>query len=216
MEMAGDGPLGTIRAEADTLGHLRGLVGNSLAEGDLSGTVALGTGMLKVIRQTEKDDNYESKVQLIGGGIASNVANYLHISEQVRSAVLLGVQANPSGISSAGGLIVQAMPGADPNALALLESVIAEAEPVSTLLENGGGQGLLDGILGGFGPESLHQSELALKCDCERERFEHHIRALVEREPDILDGDEDIEVECSFCGARYDFRTDEFRPPSIH
>ena len=61
-----------------------------------------------------KTRNYESRVSLVEGGVASNVVHFLEQSEQIRSAVMLGVLARPAGVVAGGGLIVEALPGADP------------------------------------------------------------------------------------------------------
>ena len=210
LEAAGDGPLGRVRAEADTLGHLRGLVEHRLAATtDDSGDASeLGAGTFRVIRHTD-NRNYESKVALVPGGVARNVANFLGISEQVRSAVLLGVQARATGIVAGGGLIVQAMPDADPRVVRSLEDRLETLPGASLLLEEEGADGLLGRALGELGPEPLHEAPLALSCDCDRDRFGAHIRALAETQPDVLDENDDTRVECSFCGARYVFEREE-------
>ena len=209
LEASGTGPLGRVRAEADTLGHLRGMVEQRLAsEGSTNkGIPQLGTGILRVVRQSDKQ-SYESKVELVGGGVARNVANFLDTSEQIRSAVLLGVQARRRGIVAGGGLIVQALPDADPTILATLEAKLDELPGASQLLEEGGPQGLLEAALGELEPEELHVAPLILSCDCDRERFGSHIRSLAETEPDLV-ADKETHVQCSFCGAEYAFAATE-------
>jgi len=214
LEAAGDGPLGRVRAEADTLGHLRGLVENPLAAGSSDSTRALelGTGLLRVVRQSDKrvhESNYESQVLLVAGGVARNVANFLDRSEQIRSAVLLGVHASADGIDAGGGLIVQAMPGASPPIISELEQRLATLPGTSQLLQDGDSLGLMETVLEGLDPEPLHEAPLVLSCDCDRERFRSHILSLSEQEPDLVDETEDTLIECSFCGAEYEFAPDE-------
>ena len=150
LEVRGDGPLGHVRAEADTHGRVRGLVERNLAErarapivagGDGAGAERaspdLGTGTLRVVRQMRKQ-NYESRVSLVEGGVARNVVHFLEQSEQIRSAVMLGVLTRPAGVVVGGGLIVEALPGADRALVRGLEARIAQLPSISGLLEDGG------------------------------------------------------------------------------
>jgi len=213
LEASGDGPLGHIRAEADTLGHLRGLVERALAPGlsDTAGNPELGTGTLRVVRHSDKR-SYESKVELVGGGVASNVAHFLDTSEQIRSAVLLGVRAEKDGIIAGGGMIVQILPGADPSIVQRLEQRISTLPGTSDLLRDSGPSGLLAAVLADLEPQTLHEAPLTLSCDCDRARFRDHIRSLAEQEPALVDESEDTCVECSFCGATYVFSASELMP----
>jgi molecular chaperone Hsp33 len=219
LEAGGDGPLGRVRAEADTLGHLRGLVANRLASNDPSpdavdssaGTPQLGVGMLRVVRHSDRR-NYESKVALVPGGVARNVANYLAASEQIQSAVLLGVQATNNGIVAGGGLIVQAMPDADPRVIRALETRLSSLPGASRVLAEEGPAGLLKQTLGELPYETLHEAPLTLSCDCDRERFRDHIRTLARTQPDVVEAFEVTRVQCSFCGADYVFEPVELAP----
>ena len=211
LEVRGDGPLGRLRAEADTIGRVRGLVEQRLAQrpaGDERTTPELGTGTFRVVRQM-KTRNYESRVSLVDGGVASNVVHFLEQSEQIRSAVMLGVLARPAGVVAGGGLIVEALPGADPLLVRRLEERIPNLPSVSGLLEDGGAWSLLDHALGEVERETLEERQLILTCDCDRERFRGHLRALAARDPSILGDDEEVEVQCNFCGAEYRFPVDE-------
>ena len=222
LDAGGDGPLGRVRAEADTLGHLRGLVANRLASNDLppnvgassTGTPELGVGTLRVVRHSDHQ-NYESKVALVPGGVARNVANYLATSEQIPSAVLLGVQATNHGIVAGGGLIVQAMPDADPRVIRALESRLSSLPGASLVLAELGPPGLLQQVLGELPYETLHEAPLTLTCDCDRERFRDHIRTLARTQPDVVEPFEVTRVRCSFCGAEYIFEPAE-RSPTVN
>jgi molecular chaperone Hsp33 len=211
LEVRGDGPLGRLRAEADTHGRVRGLVEQRLAErpaGQDRATPELGTGTLRVVRQMQKR-NYESRVSLVEGGVATNVVHYLEQSEQIRSAAMLGVLARPAGVVVGGGLIVEALPGADPHLVRRLETRIPNLPSVSGLLEDGGPWALLDHAIGEVERETLEERQVMLTCDCDRERFRGHLRALASRDPSILGDDETVDVQCNFCGADYRFAVDE-------
>ena len=213
LDVRGDGPLGRIRAEADTQGRVRGLVERRLAEraaGDDSATPSLGEGTLRVVRQ-QRQRNYESRVTLVEGGVARNVAHFLEQSEQIHSAVLLGVLARPQGVVAGGGLILEALPGADRDLVRRLEARIPQIPSVSALLEGGGPWALLDSAIGEVERETLEERHLVLTCDCDPERFRTHLRALVVKDPSLIGDEEEMKVQCSFCGAEYSFPVDELQ-----
>lgn len=212
LEVKGNGPLGRLRAEADTQGRVRGLVERRLArreKDDAGGTPELGEGTMRVLRQLHRH-NYESRVELIAGGVARNVAHFLEQSEQIRSAVLLGVLTRPHGVVAGGGLILEALPGADPDLVHRLEDRIPKVGSVSGLLEEEGAWALLDRTLGAVEHETLEERPVILTCDCDRERFRHHLKALHTKDPTLLDDDE-TRVQCAFCGEDYVFRPEEVR-----
>ena len=97
LEVRGDGPLGHVRAEADTLGRVRGLVERRLAERPpaTSGHSRARHSARCAWCASMRTTNYESRVSLVDGGVARNVVHFLEQSEQIRSAVMLGVLARP-------------------------------------------------------------------------------------------------------------------------
>ena len=128
---------------------MRGLVERRLAErpaGSERATPELGAGTLRVVRQM-RTRNYESRVSLVEGGVASNVVHFLEQSEQTPSAVMVGVLEGPEGVRAAGGMIVELMPDADAGTVARLESNLETLDGVSRWLEAGGTEALLFRIL---------------------------------------------------------------------
>src|SRR5688572_18513595 len=123
LEIRGDGPLRKVMAEADPEGNLRGLVSDPqvdvppYADGKLAVGTAIGSGILQVLREYP-GGRYHSQVELVSGEIGADLAHYLLQSEQTSSAVLVGVLTRPGGVAAAGGLIVETLPGAAPEAVA--------------------------------------------------------------------------------------------------
>lgn len=211
LELRGDGVLGTVLAEADDRGNLRGTVTRPQAEiphgagGKLPVGRGIGSGFLRVIREQE-DGCYRSEVALVSGEVAEDLAHYLAQSEQIRSAVLLGVLARPGGVSAAGGLIVEAMPDADPETLGRLEDNLARLGAVSRHLEEVGLRGVIRRAMDGLEWEMLESRPLRYRCRCSRERLQRHLRLLGREEISALRAsDEKLEAECLFCGVRYIF-----------
>lgn len=247
----GDGPLGTITAEATVDGRLRGTISNPRAVapegyGPLAVSAALGGGRLVVTRHYAYGQSYESQVPLdespasggllppqeedAGGpadafqgastpvvapatgsdGLGRHLSVYLQRSEQTQSAVLLGVLAKPEGIASAGGLILEALPGTDDDLLEALERRLAEV-PVSRTLEAGGLDALLQAALGELELEDLESRPLTYSCSCEREALRQRLAALPKEDREHIADQpwDEIEVVCSFCAERYLFTPQE-------
>lgn len=218
VEIQGDGPLGKIVAEADDRGHLRGLVGEpQLAtpeDGELSIREAVGRGFLRVTRQGDAGQRYSSQVELVSGELGDDLTHYLEQSEQIRSAVLLGVLPRSTGIVAAGGLIVEALPGTEEEIITRLEENLRALEGVSRTLERGGVDGLVGQVLEGFDLELLERLPLEYRCRCGRERLLVQLQSIARQDPDALIGDDGLCVAtCSFCAARYEYTREELVEP---
>jgi molecular chaperone Hsp33 len=216
LEVRGNGPLLRVLAEADDEGNLRGMVGDGRVQvpdwpgGKLGVGRAVGKGYLRVLREYEKGNSYQSQVELVSGEIGEDVAFYLSQSEQTRSAVLLGVLGKPSGVAAAGGMVVEVLPGAPEDTVARLESNIAGIRGVSHLLEEGGAANVIEQVLAGLDRETKEVRSLRYHCRCSRERLRHHLILLSAEDRDYLRDDAgSIEADCAFCGSRYRFMPEE-------
>ncbi|MGZ4809966.1 MAG: Hsp33 family molecular chaperone HslO [Thermoanaerobaculia bacterium] len=211
LRFEGDGPLGIVIAEGTIAGTARGFVGNPVPEHAMPVDVgrAIGRGMLTVIRGTPPADKpYTSQVTLHGSGVAQELTQYLDRSEQIASAVLLGVLNRRDGVAAAGGIIIQAFPHAGEDAIAAIEERIKEAPPLSTLIEKMPIEDVVAQVLHGTDYKQIDASfnvPLSYTCSCSRER------ALA---PLALFGATDLremieqggtEVVCQFCGRKYAF-----------
>src|SRR6266550_1444174 len=137
LRFEGDGPLGAVIAEANVAGAARGFVENPVPlDQTLDVRRAIGAGMLSVVRGAPPAGKpYTSQLELSGGGIAQELTRYLAVSEQISSAVLLGVLNRREGVAAAGGIVIQAFPHATEESIARIEQRVKEAPPLSTLLE---------------------------------------------------------------------------------
>jgi molecular chaperone Hsp33 len=215
VEVKGDGPLRRVIAEADDAGNLRGMVGDPraqvepTAEGKLAVGRAVGRGTLRVLREQE-GGSYHSQVELVSGEIGEDLAHYLDQSQQIRSAVLLGVLAKPHGVAAAGGMIVEVLPGASEAAIDRLEANIAAAGGVSRLVERGGVDGVLAAVLDGLDRRELEAQTLHYRCRCSRERLGRHLALLAPEDVDPLRlEDGSVEADCVFCATRYRYAPHE-------
>jgi molecular chaperone Hsp33 len=223
LQMAGDGPLGTIASDAWLLDErtvgARGYARNGLVElpvdarGKFNVAGAIGAGSLQVTRSSEVGQPYVGVVPIHSGEIAEDLAFYLAQSEQIPSVVALGVLANPSGVVAAGGVIARALPGADERALEELERRAAEMPPVTQLIAGRASpEVLLRQLAGDLELRAQRSMDVRFACRCTREKVEAVLRGLGSEELlELTREREQTEAICEFCKTRYVFSGEELR-----
>lgn len=215
IQINGDGPLGELYAIADHTGRVRATVVNPRAslEFDASGEVpiadGIGQGRLTVIRRLSEAAPYRGVVPLVNGGIAADLAEYFLSSEQTPTAVLIGEYLTPSGIQAAGGLMVQALPDCDDDELARIVARMESLPSIGKIFQEGvRPTELLDRLFDNFEP--MAKTELRTECGCTREHFARRLVALGESTlTSLIEGDEEVRVECHFCRSEYVFVPEE-------
>ena len=215
IHLKGDGPLGTILADAGVDGTVRGYVQNPQVElppndrGKLDVGRAVGhNGYLHVVRDVGYGQPYSSTVELVSGEVGEDVANYLLTSEQTPSALLVGVFVGAGGVTAAGGILLQIMPKAvrDQSLVKLLESRISQLSGFTPLLLAGKSlRTILEELLGDLDlfifPES---QDVSFYCGCSFERVLGALKMLGSAElQDMIEKDEGAEAICQFCGEVY-------------
>lgn len=223
LQIAGDGPLGTLAADAWLLDQrsigARGYARNGQVElpvdarGKFNVSAAVGAGSLQVTRSAEVGQPYVGVVPIHSGEIAEDLAVYLAQSEQIPSVVAIGVLANPSGVVAAGGLLARALPGADERAIAALEQRAATMPPVTQLIAHGGdAAALLRELAGDIDLRSHHRFAARFACRCNREKVEAVLLGLGADELLQLTRERDrTEATCEYCKTRYVFTPHELR-----
>jgi molecular chaperone Hsp33 len=218
LKMEADGPLKKIIVEAESAGTVRGFVGVPdvdlpLKEMKLDVSGALGReGFLTVIKDFGLEKPYSGIVKLRTGGIAEDIAYYLTESEQIPSAVGLGVFVEPTGvISAAGGFLIQTLPPSDAEVVDTLVTRLEGMPPVTQNLRSGKSpEDMLDVIFDGIPYHILEKRELVLKCTCSRERIERVLISLGKKEiADMIAVHGETDVDCEFCRTRYHFTREE-------
>lgn len=217
------GPIGNITAEADAHGHVRGYVRNPLVDlppneaGKLDVGGAVGQGMLYVIRDAGFDiglyrEPYQGSVPITSGEIAHDFAYYLTMSEQIPSAVSLGVFVEASNqVSASGGFIIQMMPGADEKLVKEISATVAAAPPSTRMIQDGfRPEELLKIALGSVEFDVLESKPVSFRCNCSHERALNIISALGDMEvADMLEKDNGAKMNCHFCNATYQINAEE-------
>ncbi|HET6275476.1 MAG TPA: Hsp33 family molecular chaperone HslO [Candidatus Cybelea sp.] len=223
LQIAADGPLGTLAADAwlldaKTIGA-RGYARNGRVElpidarGKFDVAGAVGRGSLQVTRSSSIGQPYVGVVPIQTGEIAEDLAVYLAQSEQIPSIVALGVLAGPSGVVAAGGILARALPGADERALSVLETRAASMAPVTQLIARGAdARALLHQLAGDLELRSFHATEVRFACRCDRAKVESVLLGLGADELLELTRERDhTDATCEYCKTRYVFTAEELR-----
>ncbi|MCR5223131.1 MAG: Hsp33 family molecular chaperone HslO [Lachnospiraceae bacterium] len=220
LKINGSGPAKGLTVTADAKANVKGyalvpdvmLPPNDKGKLDVSG--ALGIGVLSVIKDMGLKDPYVGQVELKTGEIAEDLTYYFATSEQVPSAVGLGVLMNKDNtVRQAGGFILQLMPFADEKLIDALEEKLRDMPSVTTLLEEGKTpEDLITYLLGDFEPEILETYPTSFVCNCDKNRVEKALIAVGKKDLDeMIDDGKPIEVKCQFCNKAYTFSVEELK-----
>lgn len=210
LQINGKGPLGEILAECNYKGELRGTVRNPDVHLEIKGKKlpvgeAVGkNGFISVIKDLGLKEIYQSSTKLVSGEIAEDLAYYLTVSEQIPSAVSLGVLIGTDGsVLAAGGYLIQKLPEAKEEEIAELEEKLKNFPPITSLLSQGKTPEEVLTMLF-LNIKILEKRELKYKCTCSEERVEGMLLALGEKElEDFIKKNEPVEVICHFCRKKY-------------
>jgi molecular chaperone Hsp33 len=214
LRFQGDGPLGVVIAEANAGGGARGYVANPAPDdATLDVPRAIGSGVLTVVRGTPpKGTPYTSAITLNGAGVATELTRYLAQSEQIASAVLLGVLNRREGVAAAGGIIIQAFPHTPEESIVALEERIREAPPLSTLIEKMPIEAVVAQVLHGLDYKQIDERfnvPLSYSCTCSPQRALAPLALFSQEELREMISQGGSEVVCQFCGRKYRFTADD-------
>ncbi len=221
VQVISDGPVGGITAVANARGEVRGYVRHPEANpplnagGKLDVGSVVGPGMLYVTHESGFDiglykEPYRGSVPLVSGEIGDDFAYYLAQSEQIPSAVLLGVYLHArvlgeAQVEAAGGVIIQMMPGADEQTIATIEAAAARAPHLTTMIREGARPvDLLQTVLGDVSFEVLEERPVSFACTCSYERAVSIISSIERSELEsILREDKGTAMTCHVCNETY-------------
>lgn len=226
VKIEAEGEIGGVVAEANASGKVRGYVKNKNAElpmkenGKLNVGGIVGKGTFYVIHEAGFDvglyrEPYISSAPLVSGEIAEDFAYYLANSEQIPSAVLLGVllQNSDPFVKAAGGTLIQMMPGAKQHMITTIEEKIKHTPHLTSIIQDDTKpENLLKILLGEIKFEILEEKNVAFECNCSMRRAVSLIASLGKEEVrDILEKDKGVIMDCGFCGEKYELNEAQLR-----
>jgi molecular chaperone Hsp33 len=215
------GPIKGLTVEANTFGEVRGFLKNvpipldkPMENFDLS--PFFGAGFLSVIRNmADAKQPFTSKIALQYGNIAQDLANYYLTSEQIPTAFNLSIMYDKQGIvTGAGGLFLQAMPGAEDTLAAELEALVVRFPSLGEAFAEGQNpEKLIQTVFQKYGPRFLADKRIEFMCHCSPERLRRILKMLpMDELLDIRDkGPFPLEMRCHFCNTLYHFTKEEIQ-----
>lgn len=220
LQIKAGGPLQGITVTADSQGNVKGYVGNpdvcipANSKGKLDVAGAVGPGFLTVIKDMGLKEPYSGQVMLQTCEIAEDLTYYFATSEQVPSAVGLGVLMNKNNtVRQAGGFIVQLMPFAEEEVISRLEQNVQKINSVTNLLEEGHTpESLLEKVLEGFDMQINEKMDTRFHCNCSKERVAKALISIGRKElNEMIQEGKPIEMNCHFCNTNYNFTVEELK-----
>jgi len=189
----------TASVSGDKAGHIRGYIDG--AEGGLKG------GSMTVIKDDGFFRPFIGTCELKCDDVSENLMQYFHMSEQVETAVALGVKLKDGKCIAAGGVVMQLLPGTHEENMDAAENMMQNFVHAADVVEKLGA----DGILNGFFKETCGQTTTyftfpAYKCNCSRKKIEGVIIPLGFDELDkIVKEQGEVSVHCHYCNTDYKF-----------
>ncbi len=209
--VAGDGVGGKITVCGNGNLCMRGVIDNPeatlplRADGKLDVGGCVGrNGRITVTKSMGLKEPYSGSSKLVTGEIAEDFTAYYAYSEQMPTAIALGVKIGKTGkCVGAGGVIIQALPFATEEDLVKAENVMKNFSNISTLIEEKGAEGVLKEY---FGDIDYREYNPKYKCLCNRNYVKGILTSLGEKEVnDIIEKEGRVKVSCQFCNKEYVF-----------
>ena len=220
LQIKAGGPISGITVTADSKGNVKGYVGNpnvvipANSKGKLDVAGAVGVGFLNVMKDMGLKEPYSSQVMLQTSEIAEDLTYYFTTSEQVPSAVGLGVLLNKENtVRQAGGFIIQLMPFTSEEVISRLEEKLQNVTSVTAMLDAGDTpEKILENLLGDMGLEITEKQPCRFHCNCSKERVSKAIISIGSKDlQEMIDEGKSIEVNCHFCNTNYEFSVEELK-----
>ncbi|OQB14608.1 MAG: 33 kDa chaperonin [Firmicutes bacterium ADurb.Bin193] len=224
IQIKGDGPLGTIIVVSDSKSNVRGYVSNPdismppRADGKLDVGGGVGkNGFVNIVRDLGMGKPYAGHIELVSGEIAEDLTKYFAVSEQIPTAMALGVLVDTDGsVAASGGFIVQLMPGfgyGDDEIITRLEETIKTLPSVTKMIADGAdGEGIINALLEGTPYNVLEKRGVRYKCGCSYKRVERALISIGEKDLlSLIEDGIDAVIDCNFCDKKYVFSVEHLK-----
>ena len=167
-------------------------------------------GRLTVIKDLGLKEPYIGQSPLVSGELGEDFARYFTVSEQQPSLVALGCLAHEGNCLSAGGVLVQAMPGCSEETLEQLEMRSVFFTAISREVADVALEDLANAWFDGLDMRLLSREPVCFQCDCSREKMERALIAMGRSElRQLINEDGQAELTCHFCRTAHRFNRQE-------
>lgn len=216
-KIAGSNLIKTILVTANYKGDVKGYISNphvedTITRGKNSVSSAIGKqGNLTLIRDMGLKEPYVGISDLKSGEVDEDLAFYFESSEQLPTEISLGSIMNGNEVVTAGGIMIQIIPGITDKEKEKIAEVSNKIFDVVDLINEGlSAEEIIRHYFGDMKIEMLDEYEVAFKCDCSVERISKALITVGRQElKEILEHDRGAELTCHFCNTRYKFNEDD-------
>lgn len=219
LQINGKGPAGSIVVVSNNTGNVRGYITNPNVElmqredskMDVGSAVGVN-GVLTVIKDLGMKEPYIGQIPIVSGEIGDDISSYFATSEQIPTAVGLGVLVEVDGhVAASGGFIIQLMPETDEAAIARLEERLGKIRSVTSMIRSGlDAEGMIKDILGDIEYKIYSEQQVEYQCNCNKERLERALISIGKQELEkIIEEQGNAELVCHFCNSKYHFEKDD-------
>ena len=146
--------------------------------------------------------------ELVSGEIGEDFAAYFAYSEQLPTALAVGVKIGTDGnCLGAGGVFMQPLPGAGEESIRYVEETIGKFGAVSSMMQEHTAEEVWRAH---FGEVQFYTQFPEYKCNCSRNYIEGVLAALGEKELRAAIAEQGkIEVHCHYCNTDYTFTPED-------
>ena len=213
LSIACSGPIKGLSVEANAFGEVRGFlkqvpipVDKPLESFNLS--PFFGAGFLTVTKYLEDAKQpFTGQVDLAYGSMAKDLAHYYLTSEQVPTSIALSIVFDTDGeVEGAGGLLLQALPGADDDVLYHLEQLIKELPSIGKVVQGDDfPDRWIETSFRSLTPRVLGNERVEFKCHCNDAQIRNMLTMLEydELKDMAVNGPFPINIRCHNCNTEY-------------
>ena len=203
-----------VLAISDEKGKVKGYVTNNdyttYGENITSLGQLLMPGKLMISRDFGLKEPYTGITRLITGEIAEDIARYYMDSEQTPTACALGTYFDDKGkLLSAGGYIIQVLPGTEDRILNEIEQRVSLTGNISKLIYDlETPENLLNFLFSDRNPEITGTHGIAFKCSCSKEKILDKLLTIdKEQLNEVAKQQSTIEAVCPYCNSHYHYHS---------
>lgn len=201
LTVKGGGDAGTVSVSGDINLHIRGYIDGSRLNG----------GTLTVIKEDGFFRPFVGTSELTGDDVSQNLMKYFQMSEQIDTAVAIGVKIENGVCTAAGGVVMQLLPGTSEANMKRAEERMQAFVNAADVVEKFGADGIMDEFFGGLTEEGgVYIYFPEYKCNCSRKKIEGVIVPLGKDELyKIIEEEGSVKVHCHYCNTDYVFDKDD-------
>ncbi len=213
------GPVKGMCVEAWASGAVRGYLVNNPIPLDkpidsLDTSFIYGPGFLSITKYLEGSKSpFTGEIMLEYGNLANDLALYFTSSEQTPSLFYLSIEFDKDArVMGAGGLFMQALPGASDKTLETLQDAAKGLSKLGKKLSEGMSiTKYVETELSSFHPHHIAHAPIGFSCPCTKASFTEYLISLPKSEQEgILDGEFPLVLECLNCGSKYTYTKEAF------